>query len=191
MKKKFLTSTILRGIALAFPLSVVVYILSKFIKVFEKLIGPIAKKFEVEHVFGEITLTFFAILIMLTIIFLLGLLMKIKIIANLKGEVELLILKFIPSLNHLKLMAAEKLNSDHAVSNWKAVLVIKDDQCFPAYIIEENEVWITLAKVGTANTNPAAMMIIKQSSVTCISITMKQMRVCNKQFGKGYTEMIK
>ncbi len=112
-------------------------------------------------------------------------------IANLKVHVESLVLRFIPSLNHLKLMAAEKLNEEDAVTNWKAVLVIKGDQCFPAYIIEENEEWITLAKVGTTNTSPVGMMITEKSSVKCISITMEQMRVCNKQFGKGYVDMIK
>jgi uncharacterized membrane protein len=59
MTKFSLKSTIVRGIALAFPLSVVLYVLYKFIKIFEKIIGPIAKKFEIERVFGEITLTFF------------------------------------------------------------------------------------------------------------------------------------
>jgi uncharacterized membrane protein len=134
MTKFSLKSTIVRGIALAFPLSVVLYVLYKFIKIFEKLIGPIAKKFEIERVFGEITLTFFAVLAMLTIAFLLGLLMRIKLIANIKGEVESLVLKFIPSLNHLKLMAAERLNADNTDLNWKPVLVLKGDQCFPAYI---------------------------------------------------------
>ena len=75
-------------------------------KIFEKLIGPLAKKFQIERIFGEITLTFFAVLVMLAIAFLLGLLMRIKLIANIRGEVESLVLKFIPSLNYLELMAA-------------------------------------------------------------------------------------
>ncbi len=191
MTKFSLKSTIVRGIALAFPLSVVIYVLYKFIKIFEKLIGPIAKKFEMERVFGEITLTFFAVLVMMAIAFLLGLLMRVKIIANLKADVEAVVLKFIPSLNHLKLMAAERLNADNTASNWKPVLVLKGDSCFPAYLLEENEEWITLATVKLPNTDPGGMMLIKQSSVKCIPITMKEMRVCNKQFGKGYIDMIK
>ena len=191
MTKFSLKSTIFRGIALGFPLSVVLYVLYKFIKIFEKLIGPIAKKFEIERIFGEITLTFFAVLAMLAIAFLLGLLMRITLIANIKGEVESLVLKLIPSLNHLKLMAAERLNADITDVNWKPVLVLKGDQCFPAYILEENEEWITLATVRMPNTDPGGMMLIKQSSITCIPITMKEMRVCNKQFGKGYINKIK
>jgi hypothetical protein len=191
MAKKSLKSTIVSGIALAFPLSVVIYVLYKFIKIFEKLIGPIAKKFEIERIFREITLTFFAVLVMMVLVFLLGLLIQVKMIANLKGDVEAIVLKFIPSLNHLKLMAAERLNVDDTVLNWKPVLVLKGDSCFPSYILEESEEWITLATVKLPNTDPGGMLLIKQSSVKCIPITMKEMRVCNKQFGKGYIDKIK
>ncbi len=190
MTKFSIKTTIFRGVALALPLSVVLYVLYKFMKFFEKLVGPIAKKFQIEHVFGEITLTFFAVLAMFTIAFLLGLLMRIKLIANIRGEVESLVLKFVPSLNYLELMAAERLNADDIDLNWKPVLVLKGDQCFPAYLLEENEEWITLVNVRIPNTDPVGMMLVKQSSIKCIPITMKEMRVYNKQFGKGYIDKI-
>ena len=190
MSKFSLKSTIFRGIALAFPLSVVLYVLYKFMKIFESLISPIAKKYNIEHIFGEITLTFFAVLAMLAVAFLLGLLMRIKLVAILRGEVESLVLKFVPSLNYLELMAADRLNADNINLNWKPVLVLKGDQCFPAYVLEENEEWITLATVRIPNTDPSGMMLIKQNSIKCIPITMKEMRVCNKQFGKGYIDKI-
>ncbi len=41
------------------------------------------------------------------------------------------------------------------------------------------------------DTNPGGMMLIKQSSVKCIPITMKEMHDFNKQFGKGYIDKIK
>ena len=91
---------------------------------------------------------------MMVLAFLLGLLIQVKMIANLKGDVEAVVLKFIPSLNHLKLMAAERLNADDTVLNWKPVLVLKGDSCFPAYILEENDDWITLATVKLPNTDP-------------------------------------
>ncbi len=191
MTKFSLKTTIIRGIALALPLSVVLYVLYKFMKIFESLIGPIAKKFQIEHIFGEITLTFFAVLAMLAIAFLLGLLMRINSIANIRREVEALVLKFIPSLNYLELMAADRLHADNIDLNWKPVLVLKGDQYFPAYVLEENEEWITLVTVRIPNTDPVGMMLVKQSSVKCIPITMKEMRLYNKQFGKGYIDKIK
>ncbi len=101
-----------------------------------------------------------------------------------------LVTKFIPSLNYLKLMAAERLNADDIDLNWKPVLVLRGDQCFPAYLLEENEEWITLATVQAPNTDPGGMLIIKQSAIKCIPITMKEMRINNKQFGIGYINKI-
>lgn len=190
MEKFSLKQTLGRGIALALPLAVVVYVLYRFIKIFEKILGPIAKKFGVDTILGEITLTFFSILALLAIAFLLGMLMRIPLIFEMRKHVEGWILKFIPSLNHLKLMAAEKLDLDNASTHWKPILYLKGDQYAPGYLIEENGEWVTLATVKSPTTEPGSMMIIKKSSVTYQEITMKQMAVFNKAFGKGYLSII-
>ncbi|HLO79508.1 MAG TPA: hypothetical protein VK166_01035 [Chitinophagaceae bacterium] len=185
-----LKRTIGRGIALALPLAIVVYVLYKFIKIFEKIMAPIANKFGIEHALGEITLTFFAILAILAIIFLLGLLMQISVVADVRKYVEGWILKFVPSLNHLKLMAAEKMDLDNATLNWKPVLLLKGDQYLPAFIIEENNEWVILGIAKAPGTEPKDMLIVKKNSVSYKEITMKQMHDCNKQFGKGYLSVI-
>lgn len=186
-----LKQTIGRGIALALPLAILIYVFYKFLKIFEKILTPLAKKFEVDNMLGELTLTFFAVIVILLIVFLLGLLMQIDIVANIRKSVEAMILKFVPSLNHLKLMAAEKLDMENAVTQWKPVLYLKGDQYAPAYLIEENAEWITLASVKSPTTEPGSMMIFKKSSITCKEITMKQMGDYNKAFGKGYLDLIK
>jgi len=185
-----LKNTIGRGIALALPLSIVLYVIYKFIKIFEKVIAPFANKFGVEHVLGEITLTFFAVLVMLVIIFLLGLLMQIPLVRNMRLYIEGWILKFVPSLNHLKLLAVEKMDLDNATTNWKPILLLKGDQYLPAFIIEENNEWITLALAKAPSTEPKDMLIVKKSSISYKEITMKQMSDFNKQFGKGYLSVI-
>jgi hypothetical protein len=185
-----LKRTLGRGIALALPLSIVLYILYKFIKIFESAISPFAKKFGVETILGELTVTFFAVLLMLAIVFVLGLLMNISLIADLRKEVESWILKFIPSLNHLKLMAAEKMDLENAATDWKPVFLQKGDQCMPAYVIEENNDWITLALAKGPNTEPGDIMIIRKSSVSYIEITMTQMHDFNKHYGKGYISLM-
>lgn len=185
-----LKRTIGRGIALALPLSIVVYVLYRFIKIFEKVIAPFAKKFGVDNVLGEITLTFFAVLAILAIVFILGLFMQISLVRDLRKYVEEWVLKFIPSLNHLKLMAAEKMDLENATSNWKPVLLLKGDQYLPGFIIEENNEWITLALAKAPSTEPKDMLIVKKSTISYKEITMKQMRDFNKQFGKGYLSVI-
>jgi hypothetical protein len=179
-----------RGIALALPLAIVLYVLYRFMKIFETALAPLVKKFGVETVFGELTITFFAVLLMLAIVFILGLLMNISLIANMRRVVESWILKFIPSLNHLKLMAADKLDMENAVTNWKPVLLEKGSECLPAYIIEEDAEWITLAIAKGTTTEPKDMLIIKKSAVSYREISIKQMHDFNKQYGKGYISLI-
>lgn len=185
-----LKKTIGRGVALALPLAVVGYVFYRITKIFEKVLAPIAKKFGVDNILGGLTLTFLAILLILALIFLLGLLMQIDIIANLRKSVEVIILKLVPSLNHLKLIAAEKLNMELAASNWKPVLCTKGDECFPAYVIEENNDWVTLAVAKGLSTEPQGMLIIKKAAVSYTEISMKQMHDFNKAFGKGYISII-
>jgi hypothetical protein len=185
-----LKKTIVRGIALALPLSIVVYVVYRFFKIFEKAIAPIAKKFGVDSILGELTLTFFSVLVMFVIVLVLGLLMRISFIADIRKDVEGWILKFIPSLNHLKLMAAEKLDLENAVTKWKPVLVLKGDQYMPAFVIEENSDWIVLAITKAPTTEPKDVQILKRSSVVYQEITMKQMGDFNKAFGKGYLSII-
>lgn len=185
-----LKRTIGRGIALALPLSIVIYVVYKFIKIFEKALAPIANKFGVDHLLGELTLTFLAVLVILAIIFLLGLLMQIDIIADMRKYVEGWILKFVPSLNHLKLMAAEKLDLDNATLNWKPILLLKGDQYLPAFIIDENSEWLVLGVSKAPTTEPKDMLIVKRNSVSYKEITLKQMHDFNKQFGKGYLSVI-
>jgi hypothetical protein len=190
MEKFSLKQTVGRGVALALPLSIVIYVVYKFVKIFEQAVAPLAKKLGVDTILGELTMTFFAVLIILVIVFFLGLLMNIDFVARFRKEVESWVLKFVPSLNHLKLMAAEKLDLENAVTGWKPVLLLKGDQYLPAFIVEESGEWIILAMAKAPTTEPKDMLIIKRSSVSYKEITMKQMRDFNKQFGKGYLALI-
>jgi hypothetical protein len=182
--------TIGRGVALALPLAIVGYVFYRITKIFEKVLGPLANKFGVEKILGELTLTFLAILVILAIIFLLGLLMQVDLIANLRKSIEALILKFVPSLNHLKLIAAEKIDLDNATHNWKPVLCTKGDEVFPAYVIDENAEWINLAVAKGLSTEPQNMLVVRRTAIRYKEITMKQMHDCNKAYGKGYISMV-
>jgi uncharacterized membrane protein len=136
----------IKGIALGAPLGIALYVLLRFIKIFEKIISPFAKKFEVETIFGEITLSILALLCMLAIAFFLGLLMQLPLISKLGKQLQEVILKMFPSLNHLKLMALEKLEIKNVATNWKPVLIEKGNGFTPAYLIDESTEWITFSK---------------------------------------------
>lgn len=176
---------------MAVPVGIVVYLFLHFVSVFEKKIAPIAQKFGIEHIWGELTLTVLAIVVLLLFVFLLGLLMQLPIVASFRNSVEEIILKVFPSLNHLKLMAAEKLNAENATSKWKPALIKRNEQYSPAYIIEESAEWITYVPVKVPTTEPGDMVLVRAGSISYQEITMKQLVDCNKQFGKGYQSLLK
>jgi len=190
MKSFSFKQTIFNGIALALPVSVFLYVLFKFLGIFEKFIGPIAKKAGVDSIFGGITIVILSILCMLVLAFLLGLLMWLPFVSKWRLFLQDWIIRLVPSLNHLRLIVAEKLDMENATNQWKPVLLEKGETFVPAYIIEETGEWITLVYVKFPTTEPGSMLITKKSSVKYQEITMKQMKQFNRQFGKGYISLI-
>jgi hypothetical protein len=182
--------TFINGIALALPLSVVAYVVFRIIAIFEKIITPFAKSIGVDTIFGEITLTLLAIISMLIIAFILGLFMRFSFVANIRRQLETMILQVVPSLNHLKLLAAEKLDLENAVTKWKPVLVKMGEEYLPAYLIEEAADWISIAKVKAPTIQPGDTITVKKTAIQYIEISMNEMRNCSKQFGKGYISLI-
>jgi len=87
-------------------------------------------------------------------------------------------------------MAEEKLHLESATSNWKPILVHKDEEYWPAYLIEENEEWVTLALMKIPSTDPLGMMIIRKRAIQYSPIPMEKMHHYNKAFGKGYLTLI-
>lgn len=182
--------TMIKGITLALPLAMVLYVLIKIVGMLEKMIGPLAKKAGVANILGDITITVIDILLLLLLVFLLGLLMQLAFVASFRTYIQDWIIKLVPSLNHLNLIAAEQLDIEKSVTTWRPVLVEKEGHFSPAFIIEESEEWLTLVYVKPPLTDPEIMLIIKKNEVNCKEITMKQMMQFNKQFGKGYLSLI-
>lgn len=180
-----------RGCALALPLVVVAYVLIKILSAFEEMIKPFAIKLGIDKLLGEITLTVIAVIGIMILMILLGLLMQFSIVAGFRKHLEELVLKFIPSLNHLKAMAAEKLDFDNATYNWKPVLLFYENKYSPAFIVEENDRLITFFLAKGTSLNDGEIVITDKSEVVFSEITSRQMHQCSKQYGKGYISLIK
>ncbi len=181
---------IVQGVALALPLAIVAYLVIHFLKVFETIISPVAEKAHIETIFGQLTLTVLALLAMLVLVFILGLLMQFSIIVKSSKLAEDVIIKLVPSLNHLKLLAAEKLSVEDANTEWKPVLVKTDDGFVAAYLIEQSEDLATFSKIVTPGIEPGEIFIKEKKSTKYIEITMTQLLKYNKQFGKGFIALI-
>ena len=183
--------TIIHGLALALPLAVVLYVAIHFLKVFQTIMLPVSKTVGVTGILGEIILTILAVFCMLVIVFVLGLLMQFSFIASSRIYLEEIILKMVPSLNHLKLLADEKLMTGEVISNWKPVLMENEEGIIPAYLIEETNELATFSKIKSPGIEAGEIVIVRKDRSRYTEISMSQLRVFNKQFGKGYITLIK
>jgi hypothetical protein len=182
-----------RGLALAVPVAIVVFVFIRIIGIVEKVILPLAAKLGIEKIWGDITLTLFAIFLIIFLILLFGLLMQITAVSTIRERVEGVIMKFVPSLNQLKLMAADNLDLDTAENTWRPVLLyIKDKAKYsPAFIVEEYGEWITLFICTETSTRNGEILIINKAKISLIPITYSELRWCNRAAGKGYLKIIK
>lgn len=185
-----LKKTFLRGLALAIPLAVVGYVFLKFIKIFEKIIGPVAGKLGIEKLLGELTLSFFAIFCMLILMMILGLLMQLSFIASLKKELEAIVLKFFPWLNQLKVMAADTVDLENASPNWTPVLVYMEKSYYPAFLVNENETLVSFFVVKGSNPHEGEILTTEKREVSYYPVEGRDIRNISKQYGKGMITMI-
>lgn len=191
-KFKFKT-TLGRGLALAVPLAIVLYVFLRVIAIFKKLIAPVAEKIGVDRVRGELVLTILAIALIILIILLLGLLMQITVVATVRSQVEDIILKFVPSLNQLKLMAADSLDLDSEENTWRPVLLYTKEKAKynPAFIVEEDEELLTLFICLETNIRKGEILIVHKEKVSTIPITFTELHRCTRAAGKGFLEIIR
>jgi len=191
MKSFSFKKTFGKGVLLGIPILLSIYVFIKVEILFEKVVEPIAHQIGVEKILGEITLTLFAIVLLVLFLFFLGLLMRVSFIASVGNDVEALVFKLVPSLNRIKMMAAEKLDMESEEKLWLPVLVFIDDSFVPAFVIEEDAVWVSLLTVKVPGSDPENLVIKKKEGLQLIPITLKELNSNNRQFGKGYIDIIK
>lgn len=190
MKITAVKKALANGLALAVPLGIVLYAVLQLIRLFEKMLEPVSKKFGVERILGELTLTIFAAFILLLLILLLGLLMRFSFMKVFSSYLEEIVLKIFPSFAFLKTVGAERLGIENVDNTWRPVLVKKNNECFPAFLIEEKGEWINIVKVKAPNSEIGDIQIIRKDGIVLYEITHKEMKALNKQYGKGYLPII-
>lgn len=191
MKNNGLKKTFTRGLALAFPVAIFAYVFIRIVSIFEKMIGPVAAKMGIDKIFGEITLTIIALLIIMLLILLLGLLMQISAVANMGREMEAVVLKFIPSLNQLKVMAADKLDVENSQNTWKPVILFYEQKYNAAFIIEENDELITLFVSKGTSLQEGEIVTTHKKELGITPVSYSDLHKCSKAYGKGYISLIK
>jgi hypothetical protein len=190
MNLSSLKKVLANGLALAVPIGIIVYVFIKLLEIFEKLIGPVSKKFGVDHLLGELTLTIFAVFILLVLVFILGMLRKLPLVKKFSLFMEEVVMKVFPSFSYLKTMGAEKFDIEEAGNTWKPVIIKKENELFPALLIDENNDWVTLIKVKAPGTDLGDFLICQKRTIKIQETTIKEMKQLNKQYGKGYLKYL-
>jgi|GEM_PF-2260367 hypothetical protein len=190
MAKNKLKSILGDGIALAVPLAVVLYVFGKIIAVIQKAISPVAGKYGIDTFLGDITLTVLALLVLLLLILALGLFMQFPVVTKIRDSIEEIILRFIPSLNQLKTVLAERFDREHATSFWKPVLLEQSDTYGFAFLVEESAEIGVFFKLEGNSFHEGKTKILKRKHYTYTHVEPAEMRKCLKQYGIGSTELI-
>jgi uncharacterized membrane protein len=190
MKPRGLKRIFFRGMALAFPLAVMGYIFIRIVVIFQKTIQPVAIKLGVQRVLGAATLTIFAILLILLVILVLGLLMQFSGVSIIRQQLEDTIMKFIPSLNHLKALEADNIDLENSQTTWKPILLLFEQKYSAAFIIEENGDFITLFVSKGTNLKQGEILTTNKKDVILIPASFQELHKYSKAYGKGYISLI-
>jgi hypothetical protein len=179
-----------RGLALAVPLGIVGYVFYRILHIIERIISPVTIKLGIHRILGGATITILALLLILLFILLLGLLMKISVVSGIRQKMEDTILKFVPSLNYLRLMGADKLDPEDSHNNWKPVLLNAEGKYHAAFIVEETETLITLFVSKGTSLKEGEILTTHKKDITVIPATFEQLDKFSKGFGKGFISLI-
>ncbi len=190
MKANKTKTNLAMGLFLTLVIGVIAYILIKVDCILNKIITPVAHKLQMENIFGELTITFLAILAIIILVVVLGFISELPSFSRYKGKMENLFLKIYPPLSYFKMMADEKLHVESVRADWKPVLALIDNRYMPAYIIEEDDAWVTLSVLYIPKSDPMVILIVPKDATQLIPRTATQMHYNSRFFGKGHLSLI-
>lgn len=190
MKETKIKTAFALGLVITLILTAISYVLFKLGSVLKPVISPIAHKLGMQIDIGEVAITLLAIMFIILLVFVLGWIALLPAVSKYKNKFEDLLLKIYPPLNYLKAMEEERLKVNTERDGWKPVLALMYDQYWPAFIIEENEEWVTLSVLYVPNSDPMEVLIARKDETPMIPMTTQQMLHYNRLYGKGHLSLI-
>jgi hypothetical protein len=144
----------------------------------------------IEGILGQLSLTILAVLMVILLVFLLGVLMRISVLAGWRKSIENFMVRLFPSLAQFQTMAAEQLNMENELSTWKAVILMHQQKYYPAFLIEEMGDLITFFLFKSISALNGEILITDKKEVKYFPITTTDIMAFSKTYGKGYLELI-
>ncbi|WP_194767949.1 DUF502 domain-containing protein [Tamlana sp. I1] len=111
----FIKTTLIGGLFFIIPIFLVIFLIEKILRVFRKIVGPIADKIDFTFLGGQITSKFIAVLLLFILCFIAGVFARTNNATRFKDWIENNILSNVPGYSLLKGMteAAAGLDSKH------------------------------------------------------------------------------
>ncbi|MEX0635291.1 MAG: hypothetical protein WD135_00880 [Ferruginibacter sp.] len=190
MKKNKFKQILADGIALAVPLAVVMYVFAKVVIVFKKWITPIAIQLGIDSILGGLTLTIFTFIGILIMILLLGLLMQFGFVSLIRVKLESILLRFIPALNVLKAILADKLKMENAKSAWKPVILDHSNKYNFAFKVEESEDMGVFFILNGTSIHEGEIAILEKENYSYALVDAHDMKKTLSNFGIGSIGLI-
>jgi len=191
MASKTFRRILIDGLALAIPLGILIFVFIKIHQILMKIADPLAKKLQIELLFGGLTVAILAVVLFFLIVIFLGLLMFIPAVVRTRAKVEQVILYIIPSLNQLKVIAGEKLTGEDSASAWKSILLKQNEDYTPAIITEEVGEWVTIVLIRAPRGEPEDIIIAKKANIEFIEFPMMELAIFARKYGRGFSKYIK
>jgi uncharacterized membrane protein len=179
------------GLTLAIPLVVIFYVLHKAHQVLKEGIGPLTERLGIHELFGKLTLSILAIIVMILIVVAMGLLMQFAMVNRLREEVEKLVFKFMPSLKQVNAMVADKLDLEGASTSWKPVVLREPEGLHFAFLVEEKEGIGVFYVVKGRSIKEVELLILESPNYTYKQVEGNEMRKVLGNFGVGSPELIR
>jgi uncharacterized membrane protein len=184
MKRINFKQTFINGLFLALPVLALLYLGFKIIRIIEKLISPLANKVGVQHLLGELTLTIFALVILLIVFFILGILLHVNLLRDLNKQVEAVAYKLVPQLYKVKAFALND-ESDSFSEGWETVLLKEGKNWVPAYITDASGEWISVFLPQAPDGKNGYIKLIEASSINYKVIDGMKFRSIVHHYGNG------
>jgi hypothetical protein len=177
------------GLAITVPLLVIIYVLFKAHKVIQEGIGPIAEKLGIHQLFGKLTMTILAAVVLLTVVLFMGLLMRFAVMRAVRREIEGVVLRFFPFLNEFKAMMADKLDRDGSEA-WKSVALRTGEGIQFAFLVEETADYGTFLVLKGHQMADGEMIILETGNYSYQVVDATAMGKAVKRFGVGASALL-
>jgi uncharacterized membrane protein len=186
---KFIRTTIAAGVLFLLPVTVTLVILGRVYMQVEKLLVPI-----IQHIPEQVGLfrlrILITILIMLTIFFIGGLLVRVSLFRKWVNALENQVLTFMPGYALLKTTTGEKLGSE--LEEKAQPILVKDNEHFrPAILVEIKGEWATIFYPEPPKYNTGEITLVRTDQIEYLSGNLSSTIKVMKRNGKGLLDLKK